>query len=113
LLDSLPYLKGNGMTQDIFIKDRKFIRDTILSYLIEHPDACDTLEGILQWWLLNQTITYQIARVQEVLGELVAGGYLVQNKENNVRLSYQINKQRLNEISAVLKQMPAEDGFRC
>jgi hypothetical protein len=89
------------MTQDLFIKDRKFIRDTILSYMKEHPDASDTLEGILQWWLLNQTIAYQITKVQEVLDELVAGGYLIQNKETCVR--YQINRQRLNENATAFK----------
>jgi hypothetical protein len=92
------------MAQDLLIKDKELTRNTILAYLIEHPDARDTLEGILQWWLLHLTINYQMSKVQEAINELVAKGYLIENVGSDRCKSYQINKNRLEEISAVMKR---------
>lgn len=88
------------MARDIFISDKELISNSILAYLIEHPDARDTLEGILQWWLLHRSIKYQISRVQEVLNELVEKGYLIENIGNDSCISYQINKNKNKDFSA-------------
>ena len=45
----------------------------ILGYLERHPQAQDTLEGIAQWWLLEQEIRVQISRVKASLDWLVKG----------------------------------------
>ncbi len=41
----------------------------ILGYLAEHPGAQDTLEGIIEWWLLEQEIKRQTGKVKEALTE--------------------------------------------
>ena len=43
----------------------------ILDYLSRNPEAQDTLEGIVQWWLLEQRIVTAVGKVKEALGELV------------------------------------------
>ena len=40
------------------------LSDKILKYLFKHPDGNDTLEGITEWWLLNQRISYEMKRVK-------------------------------------------------
>ncbi|UCD83517.1 MAG: hypothetical protein JSU92_09440 [Deltaproteobacteria bacterium] len=76
----------------------------ILTYFIEHPDSRDTLEGIMQWWLLERSIKLQIAKVKKVLAELVARGYIVEQKGGDSQTHYQINKSKYREIQAILKK---------
>jgi len=39
-----------------FDAGKKRYLQEILEYLRKHPEASDTLEGIAEWWLLNQRI---------------------------------------------------------
>lgn len=50
------------------------IAGQIERYLATHPDAVDSLEGILHWWLLRQRYTESAAKVQQALERLVASG---------------------------------------
>ena len=80
------------------------IEREILAYLIDHPEANDTLDGIAQWWLLERKIYYHLIKVREALNELVAKGYLIQNAGSGKCIRYKVDKNRLEEITSVLKQ---------
>ncbi len=55
----------------------------ILSYLSDHPDAADTIDGIIQWWLLETKIEFQRKLVIDALERLVRGGLVsVEQREN-------------------------------
>ena len=56
------------------------IAHEILAYLAEHPEAEDTLDGIVRWWLLEQKIKYQTNMVREAIAELVGEGLLLEYK---------------------------------
>jgi hypothetical protein len=45
--------------------------EEIRRYLFEHPNACDTLEGVRVWWLRGRVPD---ALVQQALNALVARG---------------------------------------
>lgn len=75
----------------------------ILAYLAEHPEAQDTLEGIVEWWLLEQQIKHQTAKVKKVLTELVAEGLILERK-GDLRTYYRINRRKYKKIRALLKQ---------
>lgn len=75
----------------------------ILAYLTEHPKAQDTLEGIVEWWLLDQVIQRWSNRVKEALGDLVVQGLVVERKTRDGRIHYRINKQKRHEIRELLK----------
>lgn len=76
----------------------------ILAYLIKHPRAQDTLEGIVQWWLLEQEIQYWIAKAQVALAELVARGLALERRGADGQTRYRINRRRIKEIRALLGQ---------
>ena len=76
----------------------------ILIYLTDHPDSGDTLEGIVHWWLLEQKIKHQIADVREALTELVTKGWVLEYKGRDARTYYRLNRCKLEEIQALLKQ---------
>ena len=48
------------------------IENEIVAYLAENPDAEDTVEGIVQWWLLEQGIQRTTAEVKAALDKLAA-----------------------------------------
>jgi hypothetical protein len=75
----------------------------ILSYLAEHPKAQDTLEGIVDWWLLDRQIKFHIARVEEALSELVDRGLILEKKGVDSKTHYRINKFKYEKIQEFLK----------
>lgn len=79
------------------------VRD-VLSYLVKNPDAQDTLEGIVEWWLLERKIESRTAKVKEVLAELVAKGLILERRGSDSRLRYLINTDRQDEIRALLSK---------
>jgi hypothetical protein len=79
--------------------NRKEIARQILEYIARHPAAQDTLEGILEWWLLEQQIRYQKDIIQLAVDDLVRSGLLVEQRiENETAAYYYVNRDRRNEI---------------
>lgn len=78
----------------------------VLEYLAERQDAQDTLEGIVEWWLVKQQIVEQTATVRGVLDELVTEGLLVARADSVARKFYSLNRQRADDISTYLKTYP-------
>jgi hypothetical protein len=76
----------------------------ILAYLIENPGAQDTLDGIVQWWLLEQRIRGQTAEVKEALAELVAKKFVLVRKGKDSRTHYRLNRSKQGEIRAFLER---------
>lgn len=54
----------------------KEIAEQILAYLREHPDAGDTIEGISEWWLMEQRIKAEVATVKQALESLEKKGQI-------------------------------------
>ncbi len=67
-------------------KFRSPLAAEILSYLKDHPDAQDTKEGIVEWWLLHQ----RAESVDSALTELVDQHFLVQFKGADAKMHYRI-----------------------
>ena len=82
----------------------------ILSYLIENPDAHDTLEGIAHWWLLDRAIRAQTSKVEAALERLLSQGLVVKVERVDSEIQYRINRQRLDEILALLKNRKPSNG---
>ena len=76
----------------------------LLAYLVEHPSAQDTLEGIVEWWALEQALQRWTTQVQKSLVELVAQGFILERQSADGRTHYRVNPDRLEEIRALLAQ---------
>ena len=50
------------------------LSEEILSYLGAHPQAADTVDGIVGWWLPRQRHDEAVDRVKDALDDLVARG---------------------------------------
>jgi hypothetical protein len=89
---------------DLPVTNKSQIGYQILTYLIEHPEAHDTLEGIVEWWLLERAIKFQTARVKEALSELVSKGLILEKKRSDSQTHYRINQARYKKIQELLNQ---------
>ena len=52
------------------------VESAVLRYLHLHPDAADTLEGIVDWWLPQQRYETARSRIESALNRLVDLGLL-------------------------------------
>ena len=73
--------------------EKDAVAGEILSYLGKHPQASDTLEGIVEWWLLQQKIEYQTKVVRDALAELVERGFLVKEVMKDARIHYRATEK--------------------
>jgi hypothetical protein len=101
-----PSLKGEQVLEDyLYFPDKTRIAHEILAYLKDHPDAQDTLEGIVEWWLLETKIKYQTTLVMDALADLVEKELILEHKSKDSRVYYQANRTKMEEILEILKQM--------
>jgi hypothetical protein len=71
-----------------------------LSYLEENPKANDTIEGIVEWWLLQERIKHRTQDVQKVVDALVAENVLVAYISKDLKNHYRINSEKKADIRA-------------
>lgn len=76
----------------------------ILNYLLENPRAEDTLEGIVQWWILKKKIDQRIEEVEKAIQFLASQGLVVEVKDRGPRVLYKMNQDRLQDILKLLKK---------
>lgn len=80
------------------------IANGILAYLVNHPEAQDTLEGITEWWLLEQRIRHAVTEVDGALRSLVADDLLVTRQCAGGRTYYALNRAKEREIRRHLRE---------
>lgn len=86
------------------ITEKSEIVRSVLGYLINNPDAQDTLEGIVEWWLLQMKLESNTVKVKEALADLVAKGLILECRGSDSRLRYMISDGKSDEIRALLDQ---------
>jgi hypothetical protein len=70
--------------------------------------AEDTIEGIVDWWLLEERIRYRTIEVQTVLDKLVEENLVLMRSSRDSKVRYGINDQKINEIRDILKSEEKE-----
>lgn len=70
------------------------IRRSVLAYLQSHPQAADTLRGVVNWWLPQQRYENNCLRIEHVLAALVAEGLLHRDRLPDGSVLYALTEQR-------------------
>jgi hypothetical protein len=83
----------------------------VLEYLIENPDAQDTLEGITDWWLPHVDTQYQKSKIKAVLEDLTTKGVLIEHQQSGVP-TYKISHTKKGEVLALLSLIKRENDWR-
>lgn len=81
----------------------------ILAYFADHPQAQDTVAGIVTWWLLKHNIKRMKTQVNAALAHLVAEELVVARTGVDERLSYRVNRAKLQSIRCILKKKESAD----
>lgn len=84
-MNRLPRKKANGELE---------VERSVLGYLRCHPNAADTLDGIVSWWLPQQRYEMEHERIKRVLQQLVQGGELRSYPLPDGTLLYALNRDR-------------------
>jgi hypothetical protein len=83
----------------------------ILDYLARHPDAQDTIDGIMHWWVLDACIRNWAPKIAEIVMQLVEQGFLEQKPSADGHVFYRVSPDylaTLNETPAAPDPQPAE-----
>ena len=70
------------------------LADAIRRYLLEHPDAQDTVEGIAEWWSREQRVRRSATAVRQGLAELVDQGTVLEQRGRDGRIHYKAKRLR-------------------
>jgi hypothetical protein len=71
----------------------------ILDYLARHPDAQDTIDGILHWWVLDSCIRKWSPTIAETVARLVERGFLEERPSADGHVFYRISRQSLATLT--------------
>lgn len=74
------------------VEDDGEIERSVLAYLHHHPQAADTLRGIVNWWLPQQRYESGCQRIERALSELVDRGLLRRDPLPHGEVLYALNK---------------------
>jgi hypothetical protein len=74
----------------------------ILAYLVEHPDAQDTLDGIAQWWIPEEIIRSEIANTKKAIAELVSQKFIFELHGKDSKPLYRLNRRKIDQIKDFL-----------
>jgi hypothetical protein len=77
----------------------------ILDYLARHPDAQDTIDGILHWWVLDSCIRNWAPTIAETVNLLVTGGFLEERSAGDGNVFYRLSRRYL----ATVQQRPPQE----
>jgi Fe2+ or Zn2+ uptake regulation protein len=69
------------------------IAEAIAAYVEKNPEAQDTLEGIIQWWLPEAHHQARTSQIREALDDLVAEGLITAHKAKDAQILYRATRR--------------------
>ena len=82
--------------KDVEMRKRR-VEALILTYLARNPTAEDTVDGILEWWLVHEEIRYRMQEVEAALVELTDRGIITQTVGEDSRVRYRISPKKSDQ----------------
>ena len=70
----------------------------VINYLLDKPDAMDTIQGIAEWWILKEQVKLTIKKVNNAIDYLLEKEYLKTVDYDGQDTYFQLNKSKIKEI---------------
>lgn len=74
----------------------------ILDYLLRHPDAADSLEGLARWRLVEATVRRTLGETERAVQWLVARGWLREVARPHAAAVFILDEARRDEAARFL-----------
>ena len=81
----------------------------LLRYMVQHPEAKDTIEGIREWWLRDISQTISEETLVMAIEQLESKGWVIRRDVAALKTLYRINPSTLEEIRESLKAWEVSD----
>jgi len=78
----------------------------ILGYLMAHPGAADTREGITEWWMLERCIQRQLREVDDALHQLIGKGLVETIHMASSAPCFRLRPDRIDEVRHIVEAKP-------
>jgi hypothetical protein len=89
-----------GIDSEELPRDELIVK--VLRYLVTHPMAKDTINGIQKCWLSKSTSGEGKRKLEETCDLLVTKGWLIARRSPQSETIYSLNENGLSEINAFL-----------
>jgi len=76
----------------------------VLGYLVEHLEAKDTVQGIMQWWLRDGRPNVRRSDVSSALEDLVVRGWITATSLGQGAVLYGLDKTRIDDVRDFLQR---------
>lgn len=77
---------------------------TILRYLEQNPDSADTVEGIVGWWMVKQSVFDNEKLVKLALDRLVNEDLVIAIDAADMRRHYHLNPDRIEQARRIIAE---------
>jgi hypothetical protein len=84
----------------------------ILDYLGRQPDAQDTIDGILHWWVLDACIRSWAPKIAETVAQLVERGFLEEKPSSDGKTFYRVSPLYLSTLQQQPRRNSTSDATR-
>ena len=84
------------------VEDRKTAQ-AILRYLVKHPKAKDTLDGIAQWWLEGES--FERGNITRAVSLLVSRGVIIESRRKGLPPCYELAPRRRAAALKLLREL--------
>jgi len=81
----------------------------ILDYLARQPEAQDTIEGILQWWVLDSCVRNWAPKIAKAVAKLVEQGFLEKKSSPDGKIFYHLSPRYLSTLRQRPPRNPIPD----
>ena len=94
------------------ITEAVLFRD-VLECFARFPHRQDTLQGIAQWWLMENRVEWAVTEVQTALNALVECGFVIARRTRDGQMHYKANPAARDAIAAMLEKIPHRPNCNC
>jgi DNA-binding PadR family transcriptional regulator len=79
------------------VQDSNVLERLVLRYLLDHPSAADSIEGVRLWWLREAGAVSQV-ELERVLNKLLERGWLVTRGDRPETRIYSLNEREREAV---------------
>lgn len=83
---------------------REQIARDILNYLLHHPAAADTFDGIARWRILEEIAKRSVASTEDAMHWLIEQGFLREEKIAGGRTLYRLDAGKRRDAELLVKE---------